>query len=71
MGSISVILSRGFAKSGPMAQPPGHDFQQIFVFFNRAQNKLEFQLVLWLGSFHIWLAWNHFLLVLANDLVRG
>ena len=71
MGSISVILSRGFAKSGPMAQRPGHDFQQDFCFFNRAQNKLEFQLVLWVDSSHILLAWNHFLLVVVNDLVRG
>ena len=70
MGSISVILSRGFAIGGPMAQWPGYDFQQIFVFFNRAQNKLEFQLVLWVGSSHILLACNHFLLVLVNDLVR-
>ena len=32
VGSISIILSRGFPKSGPMAQWSGHDFQQIFVF---------------------------------------
>ena len=68
VGSISIILSRGFPKSGPMVWSW---FSTDFCFFNRAQNKLEFQLVLWVGSSHILLAWNHFLLVLVNDLVRG
>ena len=35
------------------------------------EKKIEFQLVLWASSCHIFLAQGHFLLVSVNDFIRG
>ena len=38
---------------------------------DRARKKLEFQLVLWVSIYHIFLVWGHFLLIkIINDFVR-
>ena len=34
------------------------------------RKKLDFHLVLWASNSYIFLAWDHFLLVLVNDFVR-